>query len=263
MNHSHELPKVSRTIRQSRSTRDSGRSSSGRPVIGTIESSQTAPILDPDPIRNMTIVNRISVQELLVRDSETAQFLVESFRFGNFDRRQQFAYRGLPAAYRVDSDIQPPRVQSSRVCIAASVDSSSMARSSNDLQPKRKRHRALKSGQWFARYQELVEYTKQYGSAHVPHNWEPNVPLAQWVKRQRYQNTLREEGRHSVLTDERKAALDDIGFVWNSHEDTWEERLEELRRFHKEFRHCNVPKNYARNKALAVWVKSQRRQVGW
>ena len=57
-------------------------------MIGTIESSQTAPILDPDPIRNMTIVNRISVQELLVRDSETAQFLVESFRFGNVEEER-------------------------------------------------------------------------------------------------------------------------------------------------------------------------------
>lgn len=126
---------------------------------------------------------------------------------------------------------------------------------------KKARYRALKSGQWLERFQELVEYKESFGSCHVPHNWEHNVPLAQWVKRQRYQYTLREDGKHSTLTDERKEALDDIGFVWSSHTAVWLERLEELRQFKQQFGHCNVPKNYPANKALAVWIKSQRRQV--
>ncbi|KAG7350528.1 helicase domain protein [Nitzschia inconspicua] len=120
--------------------------------------------------------------------------------------------------------------------------------------------RALKPGQWLQRFQELVEYKGRFGSCHVPHNWEHNVPLAQWVKRQRYQYTLREDGKHSTLTDDRKRALDDIGFVWSSHTAVWLERLDELRLFKEEFGHCNVPKNFHANKALAVWIKSQRRQ---
>lgn len=126
---------------------------------------------------------------------------------------------------------------------------------------KRGRFRPLKSGQWFQRFQELVEYKERFGSCHVPHNWEHNVRLAQWVKRQRYQYTLREDGKHSTLTDDRKEALDDIGFVWSSHTAVWLDRLEELRQFKKQFGHSNVPKNYPANKALAVWIKSQRRQV--
>jgi hypothetical protein len=126
---------------------------------------------------------------------------------------------------------------------------------------KKSRYRALKSGQWFQRFHELVEYKERFGSCHVPHNWELNVPLAQWVKRQRYQYTLRDEGKHSTMTDERKRALDEIGFIWSSHGTTFSNRLEELQKFKKEFGHCNVPKNYRANKALAVWIKSQRRQV--
>ncbi|KAG7357344.1 helicase domain protein [Nitzschia inconspicua] len=125
---------------------------------------------------------------------------------------------------------------------------------------KRAQSRALKPGQWLQRFQELVEYKGRFGSCHVPHNWEHNVPLAQWVKRQRYQYTLREDGKHSTLTDDRKRALDDIGFVWSSHTAVWLERLDELRLFKEEFGHCNVPKNFHANKALAVWIKSQRRQ---
>jgi Helicase associated domain len=72
---------------------------------------------------------------------------------------------------------------------------------------------------------------------------------------------LREEGKHSTLTDERMRSLNDLGFVWNSHDAIWHERLEELQRYAAEQGNCNVPKDYPENKGLAIWVKCQRRQV--
>lgn len=40
----------------------------------------------------------------------------------------------------------------------------------------------------------------------------------------------------------------------------WKTRYEELKQFHNEFGHCNVPYEWPRNKPLSQWVKRQRRQ---
>ena len=62
------------------------------------------------------------------------------------------------------------------------------------------------------------------------------------------------------MSDERVAALEDIGFVWDSHSAVWSERLQDLIDYKRVHGHCNVPSRYAENKQLAIWVKSQRRQ---
>lgn len=62
------------------------------------------------------------------------------------------------------------------------------------------------------------------------------------------------------MTRERIKLLENIGFVWDSHEATWHERLSELLQFKREHGNCLVPSNYLPNLKLATWVKSQRRQ---
>jgi hypothetical protein len=62
------------------------------------------------------------------------------------------------------------------------------------------------------------------------------------------------------MTEERQGALESLGFVWDSHSATWEERWNELRKFREHHGHCNVPKKDPENHQLAVWVKWQRRQ---
>lgn len=89
-----------------------------------------------------------------------------------------------------------------------------------------------------------------------------NIPtyIIYRVKRQRYQHKLKQEGRHSTLTDERQVILNQIGFIWDSHNSSWLERYKELEEFAKVHGHANVPTNYEHNKQLSVWVKCQRRQ---
>ena len=82
-----------------------------------------------------------------------------------------------------------------------------------------------------------------------------NAALAQWVKRQRYQYKLKSEGKRSTLSDERVRLLNKIGFIWNSHDVVWEERLFELSMYKRNHGNCIVPSNYERNPQLAVWVK--------
>jgi hypothetical protein len=128
------------------------------------------------------------------------------------------------------------------------------------LVKKKRRFRALKSEQWFQKYQELVRYRETHGDCLlVPHNSPSHDSIAQWVKRQRYQHKLREDGKHSNLTDERKQALERIGFVWSTHGARWGDRFEELQLYLEQHGHCNVPKDYTGNHELAGWVKYQRR----
>lgn len=82
-----------------------------------------------------------------------------------------------------------------------------------------------------------------------------------WVKEQRRHYALMKQGKPSHMTERRAAALDEVGFCWDTHEATWLERFRELKDFKKETGHCSVPANYAKNMKLATWVHHQRRQV--
>jgi hypothetical protein len=123
------------------------------------------------------------------------------------------------------------------------------------------RIRSFQADLWEAKLEELVTFRKKVGHCLVPHNWKENTPLAQWVIRQRKQHNLKVRGEHSTMTVEREKTLEDLGFIWSSHnEDVREERLNEIRDFRKTFGHCNVPSSYAENMRLSIWVKYQRRQ---
>eukprot|EP00934_Nitzschia_sp_Nitz4_P007534 Nitzschia sp. Nitz4//scaffold169_size48518//35652//36533//NITZ4_007078-RA/size48518-processed-gene-0.96-mRNA-1//-1//CDS//3329538406//7524//frame0 len=122
-----------------------------------------------------------------------------------------------------------------------------------------RRFRSYQSDQWSDRFQELKEYQQKHGDCLVPHCFPENQRLAQWVKRQRYQYKLKKMNRNSTLTDEREAALEEVGFVWDSHKASWSERFQSLLKFVSEHGHTNVPSNFE-DKTLAIWIKCQRRQ---
>lgn len=114
--------------------------------------------------------------------------------------------------------------------------------------------------QWLERYEELLAFKKKCGHCRVPHTFADNPSLARWVKRQRYQYKLRQEGRKSNMTDERIRDLEKVGFVWDSHSASWINRLNELHEYRCLHGHTNVPGSYIANPQLATWVKCQRRQ---
>jgi hypothetical protein len=80
------------------------------------------------------------------------------------------------------------------------------------------------------------------------------------VKRQRYQHKLLQQGQKSTLVPSRVKALEDAGFIWDSHSALWEERLNELKAYRRVHGHCNVPSTFTANTQLSTWVKCQRRQ---
>lgn len=129
-----------------------------------------------------------------------------------------------------------------------------------DAEEEERRFRPYQAGQWNEKFEELCVYRHKMGHCLVPHTFGENLPLARWVKRQRYQYKLMVEGKQSTMTEDRVTALDEIGFIWDSQGAAWSERVNELADFRKIYMHCNVPSNYSENSQLATWVKCQRRQ---
>lgn len=122
------------------------------------------------------------------------------------------------------------------------------------------RFRPYQEEQWVEQFQELLRFKEKNGNCLVPHNFPENQTLSRWIKRQRYQYKLKQEGKVSTMTAIRVQQLADAGFVWDSHAAAWQERLGELREYVKANGDCHVPSNYPQNPQLATWVKCQRRQ---
>jgi len=113
---------------------------------------------------------------------------------------------------------------------------------------------------WQKRFAELVEFQRIYKHCLVPSNYDDTSELCRWVRRQRYQYNLFQQKKHSSTTLKRIQNLNEIGFVWDSREALWQERLRELLDFEAEFGNCDVPAVYPSNPPLGSWVKCQRRQ---
>jgi hypothetical protein len=163
------------------------------------------------------------------------------------------AYEG---AYEERQFKAPRRISSSSEVLEGALS----IMKSDEATARALRLRSYQNDSWSENFRELVKYREARGDCLVPHNWDTSRRLAQWVKRQRYQFKLKSEGRHSNLTRERQAALENLGFVWDSHAAVWEERLRELLEFRQVHGHCNVPSTFPENPQLSVWVKCQRRQ---
>eukprot|EP00547_Thalassionema_nitzschioides_P009489 CAMPEP_0194229778 /NCGR_PEP_ID=MMETSP0156-20130528/44066_1 /TAXON_ID=33649 /ORGANISM="Thalassionema nitzschioides, Strain L26-B" /LENGTH=308 /DNA_ID=CAMNT_0038962337 /DNA_START=38 /DNA_END=966 /DNA_ORIENTATION=+ len=116
-----------------------------------------------------------------------------------------------------------------------------------------KKLRPYQSHKWQEFLSELLEFKRRNGHCLVPHDYPESPTLARWVKRQRYQHNQRQQGKKSSITNERIQILNNIGFVWDSHEASWEERLKELMVFKEMHGTCAVPATYKKNPRLATW----------
>ena len=113
---------------------------------------------------------------------------------------------------------------------------------------------------WDHRYEELVNYVKEFGHACVSRNFATNPSLGPWVNQQRriYKKFLNGNTSCSVTKDQIRL-LDNIGFEWKINKQTlWDDRYGELGCYVKEFGHARVPRNFAKNQSLANWVLLQR-----
>lgn len=111
---------------------------------------------------------------------------------------------------------------------------------------------------WNQKFSELENYKRANGHCNVPNNFPPNPSLAKWVDHQR------QFFRRGELADNRRKALEEIGFVWDARSaeqsDFNEKMFSALVEFKKREGHCNVPQNYPPNPQLAKWVANRSNQ---
>lgn len=118
----------------------------------------------------------------------------------------------------------------------------------------------LQEQQWEERYQQLVEYKKQYGDCVVPVNWKENRQLGIWVSTQR---TIE---KHGNMDPEKKKRLDDLEFVWKNeawkyvdkkYDEIWETNYKKLIAYKKKYGKLQVSVNIDR--PLQRWTCAQRK----
>ncbi|KAL3804077.1 hypothetical protein HJC23_006468 [Cyclotella cryptica] len=84
---------------------------------------------------------------------------------------------------------------------------------------------------WFA---ELKEFKVEHGHCNVPTT---KTGFGGWVQ------TQREEYSNNALHPERKKLLNEIGFVWKSHNNHWNRCSAELKAINAQHNHCNIQRD--------------------
>ena len=131
-------------------------------------------------------------------------------------------------------------------------------------------HSAVRlQGAWRERFQQLVEFQQEHGHCCVPKRYERNKPLANWVSKQRQEHRKFCQGEKASITTERIAALDQIGFCWNTHESPvkhvnnvaggldWEDRFQSLVEFVNKNKLSSLV-DLPRDSAHSHWINRQR-----
>ena len=117
--------------------------------------------------------------------------------------------------------------------------------------------------QWKKQRERLVELKRQNGHCTVPFRYEHDKTLGGWVSRQRHFHTS------NKMRNDRKALLDEIGFLWNGNliiaqlstdDKKWNMQYEKLVAFKREHEHCRVPLKCKEDVSLGTWVGVQRKR---
>ncbi|MBI5774215.1 MAG: helicase associated domain-containing protein [Verrucomicrobia bacterium] len=100
---------------------------------------------------------------------------------------------------------------------------------------------------------QLKAFKERFGDCNVPQKWDENPALSVWANNQRQRNRL------GKLSPERRQKLNELGFVWNIFDATWEEYFARLVVYKQQQGHCNVQRNQAEDRELGNWVHALRR----
>mmetsp|Transcript_14013 Transcript_14013/g.21506 ORF Transcript_14013/g.21506 Transcript_14013/m.21506 type:complete len:435 (+) Transcript_14013:115-1419(+) len=130
----------------------------------------------------------------------------------------------------------------------------------------RKRQKSEKNERkWLEMFAALKVYKEQHNNCLVPNYYPVNEKLGVWVKTQRYQYRLLNDGKTAKISEERVNLLNSVGFVWDvnkmidaEHKREWDRNLEQLKLYKIEHGNCNVPSKYAPIPHLGSWMARQR-----
>lgn len=102
------------------------------------------------------------------------------------------------------------------------------------------------------KFSELLIFVQENGNCNVPGGYTKNPSLAAWLQSQR------QLYKKNQLPAEQIKRLEGMGIHWDPFEVQWNEHFEALLLYREENGHSNVPKRYAANPSLGLWVQRQR-----
>ena len=119
---------------------------------------------------------------------------------------------------------------------------------------------------WMEMFEALKVYKQQHGDCLVPNYYANHEKLGIWVKTQRYQYRLLNEGkRKAKISNERVNMLNNIGFVWDVYKiigeenrKSWDKNLQMVKMFRVQNSHCKIPSKYPPHPNLSSWLARQR-----
>lgn len=117
------------------------------------------------------------------------------------------------------------------------------------------------ASQWNSMLYALLLYKAKYGDLNIPVGSEEYADLSAWVKEQRSQYKLYQERgnedaatdvrNEGILTSDRIAVLDTVGFAWNVRGDVfWQKHYNLLVEYKKENGDVKVPRLFTKNPKL-------------
>jgi len=106
---------------------------------------------------------------------------------------------------------------------------------------------------WRKQFRSLERFKSIHGHCRVPFSYSDDPRLSAWLR------TQRRLQKHGKMSASRAAQLDALGMEWDTNSDVWEQRFKELKEYKRHEGHTEVPASYKENRALAMWVSTQRR----
>jgi len=105
---------------------------------------------------------------------------------------------------------------------------------------------------WQQMFDKLLQFKKEYHHCNVSWKFQQDLPLARWVRSQRYLH------KKHLLSVEKTQKLEAISFEWQPHNVQWQQMFDKLLQFKKEYHHSNVPWKFQQDLPLANWISTQR-----
>jgi len=117
---------------------------------------------------------------------------------------------------------------------------------------------------WEDRLAEVAEFRAKRGHCNIPINYRENPRLGTFV------NDTRSQRKRGLLSAERIAKLDKLGFMWRGAmgrggtvtddglSQPWRTRFADLLRYKEVHGNCDVPAKWKEDKKLSNWVSQQR-----
>lgn len=113
----------------------------------------------------------------------------------------------------------------------------------------------IQASSWDGWFEKLKAFKERFGHCNVETGWDEDPLFAGWAI------ALRGQRRRGVLSDERIARLNDLGFVWEwsklKADETWMKWYRELESYARAHGNPHVPRTHTNTK-LASWVWIQR-----